>query len=85
MLPLMGDFSMNRIISGDCIEAMQSLPAASVDMVFADPPYNLQLEGELTAPTTAGSTASRRPGTASTISPATTVSARPGSARRGAS
>jgi modification methylase len=50
MLPLMGDFSMNRIISGDCIEAMQSLPAASVDMVFADPPYNLQLEGELHRP-----------------------------------
>jgi modification methylase len=46
----MGDFSMNRIISGDCIEAMQSLPAASVDMVFADPPYNLQLEGELHRP-----------------------------------
>jgi modification methylase len=42
----MGDTSMNRIISGDCIETMQSLPEASVDMVFADPPYNLQLEGE---------------------------------------
>jgi modification methylase len=50
MLPSMGDFSMNRIISGDCIETMQSLPAASVDMVFADPPYNLQLEGELHRP-----------------------------------
>jgi modification methylase len=50
MLPLMGDFSMNRIISGDCIETMQSLPEASVDMVFADPPYNLQLEGELHRP-----------------------------------
>lgn len=41
---------MNRIISGDCIEAMRSLPEASVDMVFADPPYNLQLEGELHRP-----------------------------------
>ena len=50
MLPLMGDISMNRIISGDCIETMQSLPEASVDMVFADPPYNLQLEGELHRP-----------------------------------
>jgi modification methylase len=50
MLPLMGDFSMNSIISGDCIETMQSLPEASVDMVFADPPYNLQLEGELHRP-----------------------------------
>jgi len=46
----MGDFSMNRIISGDCIETMQSLPEASVDMIFADPPYNLQLEGELHRP-----------------------------------
>jgi modification methylase len=46
----MGDTSMNRIISGDCIETMQSLPEASVDMVFADPPYNLQLEGELHRP-----------------------------------
>jgi len=46
----MGDFSMNRIISGDCIETMQSLPEASVDMVFADPPYNLQLEGDLHRP-----------------------------------
>src|SRR5215467_5169051 len=46
----MGVAAMNRIISGDCIEAMRSLPEASVDMVFADPPYNLQLEGELHRP-----------------------------------
>ena len=46
----MGDAAQNRIISGDCIEAMGSLPAGSVDMVFADPPYNLQLEGELHRP-----------------------------------
>jgi len=46
----MGDAAKNRIISGDCIEAMGSLPAGSVDMVFADPPYNLQLEGELHRP-----------------------------------
>jgi modification methylase len=46
----MGDAAKNRIISGDCIEAMESLPAGSVDMVFADPPYNLQLEGELHRP-----------------------------------
>jgi len=46
----MGDAAKNRIISGDCIEAMRSLPAGSVDMVFADPPYNLQLEGELHRP-----------------------------------
>ncbi|MCU0838566.1 MAG: site-specific DNA-methyltransferase [Rhodospirillales bacterium] len=40
----------NRVILGDCIEVMPQLPAASVDMVFADPPYNLQLQGELYRP-----------------------------------
>ncbi len=40
----------NRIIAGDCIEVMAALPGASVDMVFADPPYNLQLAGELQRP-----------------------------------
>ncbi len=35
---------------GDCVEIMNGLAAASVDMVFADPPYNLQLDGELTRP-----------------------------------
>jgi modification methylase len=38
------------VIEGDCVVAMAALPAASVDMVFADPPYNLQLEGELLRP-----------------------------------
>jgi len=38
------------IIAGDCIAAMQRLPEESVDLVFADPPYNLQLAGELTRP-----------------------------------
>lgn len=40
----------NRIIHGDCIEVMKTLPDASVDLVFADPPYNLQLQGELHRP-----------------------------------
>src|SRR5882724_809396 len=40
----------NRILSGDCIELMRALPEASIDMIFADPPYNLQLEGELHRP-----------------------------------
>ncbi|AMW35447.1 site-specific DNA-methyltransferase [Haematospirillum jordaniae] len=35
---------------GDCIAVMNSLPEKSVDLVFADPPYNLQLGGELTRP-----------------------------------
>lgn len=39
-----------RLIVGDCIAAMQALDAESVDLVFADPPYNLRLRGELTRP-----------------------------------
>jgi modification methylase len=41
---------VDRILLGDCIELMRSLPDGSVDMVFADPPYNLQLGGELLRP-----------------------------------
>jgi modification methylase len=39
-----------RIIVGDCVAQMAALPAASVDLVFADPPYNLQLKGDLKRP-----------------------------------
>ena len=38
------------ILEGDCIELMNGLPEASVDLVFADPPYNLQLCGDLYRP-----------------------------------
>lgn len=38
------------IIQGDCIEQMNALPEKSVDLVFADPPYNLQLGGDLLRP-----------------------------------
>jgi modification methylase len=41
---------LDSILEGDCIEAMRGLPEASVDLVFADPPYNLQLRGELHRP-----------------------------------
>jgi modification methylase len=41
---------LNTILAGDCIEVMRSLPENSVDLVFADPPYNLQLRGELHRP-----------------------------------
>ncbi|MEY2943465.1 MAG: hypothetical protein RLY97_1479 [Pseudomonadota bacterium] len=44
------ELPLGRIIPGDCIAAMRSLPSASVDMVFADPPYNLQLGGDLNRP-----------------------------------
>ncbi|GLQ17806.1 site-specific DNA-methyltransferase [Maritalea porphyrae] len=41
---------LDTILVGDCIEHMNSLPEASVDLVFADPPYFLQLEKGLTRP-----------------------------------
>lgn len=41
---------LNKIVQGDCIEVLRGLPSGSVDLVFADPPYNLQLEGELRRP-----------------------------------
>ncbi len=44
------DLPVGQILDGDCIAAMRSLPAASVDLVFADPPYNLQLGGDLARP-----------------------------------
>ena len=40
----------DKIIQGECLEVMTGLPEASVDMVFADPPYNLQLDGALLRP-----------------------------------
>ena len=40
------DLPLDQILMGDCIAALRSLPDKSVDMVFADPPYNLQLGGE---------------------------------------
>jgi modification methylase len=40
----------DRIIVGDCLEALAALPDRSVDLVFADPPYNLQLGGDLHRP-----------------------------------
>ena len=42
--------SSSRILVGDCIAEMAKLPAASVDLIFADPPYNLQLAGDLKRP-----------------------------------
>jgi modification methylase len=40
----------SQILVGDCVAAMAALPAESVDLVFADPPYNLQLQGDLKRP-----------------------------------
>ena len=44
------DLPVNQILQGDCIELLNSLPAASIDLIFADPPYNLQLNQELVRP-----------------------------------
>jgi modification methylase len=45
-----GSLPLNRILAGDCIEVMNALPENSVDLIFADPPYNLQLKGDLHRP-----------------------------------
>lgn len=42
--------NQNQILVGDCVKLMRGLPKASIDMVFADPPYNLQLGGDLHRP-----------------------------------
>ena len=46
----LNDLPLDRILVGDSTELMANLPAGSVDMIFADPPYNLQLKGELHRP-----------------------------------
>ena len=42
--------TLDAVIEGDCLAALARLPEGSVDLVFADPPYNLQLSGELHRP-----------------------------------
>ena len=49
MIPCV-DLPLDQILRGDCISAMRALPAKSVDLIFADPPYNLQLGGDLSRP-----------------------------------
>ena len=41
---------LNQILHGDCIEVLKTLPENSVDLIFADPPYNLQLRNDLYRP-----------------------------------
>src|SRR5260370_7595283 len=41
---------LDEVSVGDCVAELAKLPAASVDLVFADPPYNLQLAGSLSRP-----------------------------------
>ena len=44
------DLPLNQILHGNCIEILKSLPENSVDLIFADPPYNLQLRNDLYRP-----------------------------------
>ena len=47
---LISPLPLDTVVVGDCIAALEKLPPQSVDLVFADPPYNLQLDGPLTRP-----------------------------------
>ncbi len=49
-MELVRELPLDQILRGDCIEMLRMLPPASVHCVFADPPYNLQLRGELRRP-----------------------------------
>ena len=44
------DVPLDRVLSGDCLRRLRELPDSSIDLVFADPPYYLQLERELLRP-----------------------------------
>jgi DNA modification methylase len=46
----LGTLEINKIHQGDCIELLKKIPDNSIDLIFADPPYNLQLNGELYRP-----------------------------------
>jgi modification methylase len=46
----MSELPVGRVLRGDVVARLRDLPAGSVDLVFADPPYNLQLGGELLRP-----------------------------------
>jgi site-specific DNA-methyltransferase (adenine-specific) len=44
------DLQIDQILQGDCIDVLNSLPEKSIDLIFADPPYNLQLQNDLYRP-----------------------------------
>jgi DNA modification methylase len=46
----MSTLPLDQVLPGDCLEILPALPPGSVDLVFADPPYNLQLTQELRRP-----------------------------------
>ncbi len=45
---------LDQVIEGDCVQVLASLPPDSIDLVFADPPYNLQLRQKLPQPDARG-------------------------------
>ena len=49
-MEIVRELPLDQVLLGDCVELMRMLPSASVHCVFADPPYNLQLRGELRRP-----------------------------------
>ena len=48
--PLPVSFPVNQVLLGDCVAQMNALPDKCADLIFADPPYNMQLQGELWRP-----------------------------------
>jgi modification methylase len=46
----MKNYFKNKIINGDCLEELKKIPDETFDVIFADPPYNLQLKNHLTRP-----------------------------------
>jgi site-specific DNA-methyltransferase (adenine-specific) len=48
MVPV--ELPLDQVVQGDCLEVLKTFPESSVDLVFADPPYNLQLQQELWRP-----------------------------------
>lgn len=48
--PVARELPLDQVLLGDCVEIMNTLPERSVDLIFADPPYNLQLQQELWRP-----------------------------------
>ncbi|WND01972.1 site-specific DNA-methyltransferase [Temperatibacter marinus] len=46
----MSELPLNKIVQGSCVDVLNSLPEKSVDVIFADPPYNLQLKDDLHRP-----------------------------------
>ena len=69
---------IDTIIKGDCVAALEKLPDQSVDAIFADPPYNLQLGGALHRPTSRWSMPATTSGTSSPPSRPTTPLPAPG-------